>query len=205
MSYSSKILEDAVHTFSSLPSIGRKSALRMVLSLIKRDKQDITKFMDALAALRDDLKECSRCHNLSDDEICSICANSSRDQSLICIVESIRDVMAIEETDQYRGLYHVLGGVISPIEGVSAEDLNIADLIARITTNGIKEVILAISPTIDGDTTAFYLSRKLASLDLKMSVLSRGVAFGGELEYTDELTLGRSLLARIPYHQTMEG
>ncbi|MEM7103183.1 MAG: recombination mediator RecR [Bacteroidota bacterium] len=199
MNFSSKLIEEAVEAFASLPGIGRKTALRLVLHLLKEDKETVNKFGDSITRMREQIKFCSSCHNISDDPICSICTDKSRDSGLICVVESIKDIMAIENTNQYRGLYHVLGGVISPIDGVGPSDLNIESLMERVKSNGAREVIMAISPTIEGDTTIFYLSKQLKSLGLSVSTLARGIAFGGELEYTDELTLGRSIAARRPY------
>lgn len=199
MNFSSKLLEDAVVAFSSLPGIGKKSALRLALYLMNQE-QDVTQHIaDALVQMRKNIKKCKQCYNISDNDICNICANPRRDKNTICIVESIRDVMAIEETSQFRGLYHVLDGVISPIEGIGPADLNIVSLIDRIKKENAKEIIMAISPTIEGDTTIFYISKQLKDLPVKISVIARGVSFGGELEYADELTLGRSIAARTPY------
>lgn len=199
MTFSSKLIEKAVEAFSSLPGIGRKTALRLVLHLLKQDKNFTERFTGALSAMREGIRECRVCRNLSDDELCRICADARRDRSLACVVESVRDLMAIEETGQYRGLYHVLGGVISPIEGIGPSDLNIDDLVTRVQEGEIKEVIMAISPTIEGETTVYYLSRKLQPLGVQVSAIARGVSFGGDLEYADELTLGRSIVARVPY------
>jgi recombination protein RecR len=199
MNFSSRLIEEAVDAFASLPGIGRKTALRLVLHLIGREPEVSEQFADAVVRMRRGIKSCEICHNLSDERICSICADKRRDQSLVCVVESIRDVMAIEETGQYRGLYHVLGGVISPIEGVGPADLYIDSLAERVGEGVIKEVIMAISPTIEGDTTIFYISKKLRDQEVKVSTIARGVSFGGELEYADELTLGRSIVARTPY------
>jgi recombination protein RecR len=199
MNFSSRLIEEAVDAFASLPGIGRKTALRLVLHLIGREPEVSEQFADAVVRMRRGIKSCEICHNLSDERICSICADKRRDQSLVCVVESIRDVMAIEETGQYRGLYHVLGGVISPIEGVGPADLYIDSLAERVGEGVIKEVIMAISPTIEGDTTIYYISKKLRDQEVKVSTIARGVSFGGELEYADELTLGRSIVARTPY------
>jgi recombination protein RecR len=203
MNFSSKLIEEGVNAFASLPGIGKKTALRLVLHLINQPAEVSEQFGEAIVKMRRDIRQCSKCYNLSDESICSICSDRHRDQSLICIVENIRDVMAIEETGQYRGLYHVLGGIISPIEGVGPADLTIDALIQRVQEQEVKEVIMAISPTIEGDTTIFYISKKLAPQDVKVSTIARGVSFGGELEYADELTLGRSIIARMPY-QTKE-
>jgi recombination protein RecR len=199
MTFSSKLIEKAVEAFSSLPGIGRKSALRLVLHLLKQDKTTTEQFTSALTAMREGIRECRVCHNLADTEVCNICADARRDRSLVCVVENIRDLMAIEETSQYRGLYHVLGGIISPIEGVGPGDLNIETLAERVQQGEIKEVIMAISPTIEGETTIYYLSKKLQPLGVQVSAIARGVSFGGDLEYADELTLGRSIVARMPY------
>ncbi|MEY3248164.1 MAG: hypothetical protein RL742_207 [Bacteroidota bacterium] len=201
MNYSSKLIENAVEAFASLPGIGRKTALRLVLHLLKQDTQTTRQFAAALTTLREDIRECRTCHNLSDHEICAICADPRRDRALVCVVETIRDLLAIEDTGQYRGLYHVLGGIISPIEGVGPGDLNMESLLQRIEIGEIKEVIMAISPTIEGETTSYYLSKKLRESNIQISAIARGVSFGGELEYADELTLARSILARVPYTQ----
>jgi recombination protein RecR len=199
MNFSSKLIEEAVEAFASLPGIGKKTALRLVLHLIKQDEEKSEKFANAILQMRKNIKTCKQCHNISDDEICSICTNTRRDRSVICVVENIRDLMAIEDTGQFRGLYHVLGGVISPIEGISPFDLTIDSLLERIDKGEAKELIMAISPTIEGDTTIFYISKQLKGKDIKVSTIARGVSFGGELEYADELTLGRSILTRTPY------
>lgn len=199
MNFSSKYIEEAVDAFASLPGIGKKTALRQVLYLIKQEVEISEQFAEAILQMRRNIKQCEICHNLSDERVCNVCRDKRRDQSLLCIVENIRDVMAIEDTGQYRGLYHVLGGVISPIEGVGPSDLNIDSLIKRIAEGEIKEAIMAISPTIEGDTTIFFISKKLREYDVKVSTIARGVSFGGELEYADGLTLGRSIVTRIPY------
>lgn len=199
MNFSSKLIEEAVNAFASLPSIGRKTALRLVLHLMKQNPEYTEEFAEALVNMRKHIKTCSVCHNFSDDPVCSICADPRRDASLVCVVEGVRDVMAIEETGQYRGKYHILGGVISPIEGIGPNELNIDDLVQRVAEGTVKEIIMAVSPTIEGDTTIFYISKKLRDYDVKVSTIARGVSFGGELEYADELTLGRSILARVPY------
>lgn len=199
MNFSSKHIEAAVNAFSSLPGIGKKTALRLVLHLVDREKEITEQFANDILKMRQEIKQCKKCHNLSDDQLCVICADQRRQQKLICVVESIRDVMAIENTGQYRGLYHVLGGVISPIEGVGPEQLNIASLLERVDQEGVEEIIMAVSPTIEGDTTIFFLNKQLQSRSVRVSTIARGVAFGGELEYADGLTLGRSILARTPY------
>ena len=200
MSYSSKLLQEAVDAFSTLPGIGKKSALRMAMYLINKDQDEmINGFVRPINELIDNIKFCSDCHHLSDKEICNICYERRNKSNTICVVESIRDVMAIEDTNQYNDLYHVLGGVISPLDGISAEDININSLINRVEKYDIQEVILAISPTIEGDTTMYYISKKLSEFDVKVSLLARGISFGGELEYADELTLGRSIVTRTEY------
>ncbi|MFT5762836.1 MAG: recombination protein RecR [Saprospiraceae bacterium] len=204
MNFSSKLIEEAVNAFSSLPGIGKKSALRLVLHLMNQDKEVVESFGEAIVKMRNNLKNCKQCHNLSDTEICNICLDTSRDEQVICVVESIRDIMAIEDTGQFRGKYHILGGVINPIEGISPNDLNIESLVARIQKNAVSEIIMAISPTIEGDTTIFYVSKQLKNSPVKISTIARGVSFGGELEYADELTLGRSIIARTPYRKVLE-
>ncbi|HAD14433.1 MAG TPA: recombination protein RecR [Saprospirales bacterium] len=199
MTFSSKLIEKAVEAFATLPGIGRKTALRLVLHLLKQDKSSTEQFASALVAMREGIRECRQCHNLSDEEVCQICADPRRDKSLVCVVENIRDLMAIEDTGQFRGQYHVLGGIISPIEGVGPSDLNIDSLAIRVQQGEIREAIMAISPTIEGETTIFYLSKKLQPLGVQVSTIARGVSFGGDLEYADELTLGRSIVARTPY------
>ncbi len=199
MTFSSKLIEKAVEAFASLPGIGRKTALRLVLHLLKQDKSVTEQFAAALTAMREGIRECRQCHNLSDDDLCQICTDPRRDRSIVCVVENIRDLMAIEDTGQFRGLYHVLGGIISPIEGVGPADLNIESLEARAKQGEIREAIMAISPTIEGETTIFYISKKLQPLGVKVSTIARGVSFGGDLEYADELTLGRSIVTRTPY------
>lgn len=201
MNFSSKLIEEAVDAFASLPSIGKKTALRLVLHLISQQEETSEQFAEAIVKMRKNIKSCKVCHNISDASTCNICVDPRRDRSLVCIVESIRDVMAIEDTAQYKGLYHVLGGVISPIEGISPTDLTIESLVERIEKGEIKEVIMAISPTIEGDTTIFYISKKLKAHDVGVSTIARGISFGGELEYADELTLGRSIVARTPYQK----
>lgn len=201
MTFSSKLIEKAVEAFATLPGIGRKTALRLVLHLLKQDKTVTEQFATALVAMREGLRECRNCHNLSDEDVCQICADARRDRSTVCVVESVRDLMAIEDTGQYRGLYHLLGGIISPIEGIGPADLNIDSLMLRLQEGTVKEVVMAISPTIEGETTVYYLSKKLQPLGVQVSVIARGVSFGGDLEYADELTLGRSIAARLPYNR----
>jgi recombination protein RecR len=204
MNFSSKYIEEAVNAFAGLPGIGRKTALRLTLYLMKQGPEQTERVAQALLSMRKNIRECETCHNVSDENLCSICANKRRDRSVVCVVESIRDVMAIEDTGQYQGLYHVLGGVISPIEGVGPSDLNIDSLFMRLQQGEIKEIIMAVSPTIEGDTTVYYISRKLKDYEVKVSAIARGVSFGGELEYADEVTLGRSIVARVPYNAREE-
>ena len=199
MNFSSKLIEDAVEAFAALPGIGRRTALRLVLHLVSQDQDKTMNLTQTLSKMRSNIRECETCHNLSDEKMCSVCADIRRDKGTICVVESIRDVMAIEETQQYRGLYHVLGGVINPIEGIGPDKLNAETLMKRAAKEEVKEIIMAISPTIEGDTTIFYLTKNLKNFDVRVSTIARGVSFGGELEYADELTLGRSIVARVPY------
>lgn len=194
--YPSQLLEKAVGEFSKLPGVGRKTAMRLVLHLLKQEKSVVENFGNAIMTLKREVKYCKVCHNISDTETCLICANPKRDASVICVVESIRDVMAIEATQQFQGLYHVLGGVISPMDGIGPSDLEIASLVERVKMGNVKEVILALSPNMEGDTTNFFIFRKLAPFDVKMSVIARGISIGDELEYTDEVTLGRSIVNR---------
>lgn len=202
MKYSSKILEKAVEALNSLPSIGKKSALRMVLHLAGNNGDKKQKIIEALQGLIEDLKTCSVCSNYSDTEICDICSDPARNKNLICIVELVKDVMAIENTQQFSGVYHVLGGVISPLEGIGPEDLNIQSLLDRISGQEIDELIMAISPSIEGDTTIYYISKLIGS-SVKISTIARGVSFGGELEYADEMTLGRSIHGRVDYNKEL--
>jgi recombination protein RecR len=200
MNISSKLIQEAVGSFSALPGIGKRTALRLVLHLLNKESSLSVQLAESIKKMRLNIRFCSTCHNVSDEDICSICNSNSRIKSTICVVETIRDVMAIEDTGQYNGLYHVLGGVISPVDGIRPEDLYIQSLFDRIRGNPeINEIILAISPTIEGETTSYYISRNLEDDDVKISIIARGVSFGGELEYADELTLGRSILARTPY------
>lgn len=201
MKYSSQLIEKAVESFSALPGIGKKTALRLALHLLNKDAQWVQGFSDSFVRLKNELKECESCHNLGDEPICSICADSRRNTDVLCIVESIRDLMAIDETGHYHGLFHVLGGLISPIDGIGPDQLNIEDLVNRVEKLEIKEIVLAISPNIEGETTMFYISKKLKHLPVKISTISRGISFGGELEYADEVTLGRSIISRVPYYQ----
>jgi recombination protein RecR len=194
--YPSQLLEKAVQEFSKLPGVGRKTALRLVLHLLRQDTGDVDAFSDAIVRLKHEVKYCRVCHNISDNEICPICSNSRRDGSLVCVVENIQDVMAVENTQQFNGLYHVLGGVISPMDGIGPGDLEIDSLVSRVAEGNIREVILALSSTMEGDTTNFYIYRKMAPYDVKVSIIARGISIGDELEYTDEVTLGRSILNR---------
>lgn len=196
---SSVLLDDAVKEFSKLPGIGKKTALRLVLHLLRQSREDVEQFGNAFITLRNGIQYCKVCHNISDSEICGICSDERRDSSLICVVENINEVISIENTQQFHGLYHVLGGVISPMDGVGPSDLAIDELVARLEAGGIKEVILALSPTMEGDTTNFYLYKKLAKYDVEISTIARGVSIGDELEYADEVTLGRSIVNRTPY------
>ncbi len=199
MNFSSKLIEDSVNAFATLPGIGKKTALRLTLHLLNMPPEVSESLCEPILKMRQNIQFCSTCHNISDEVKCSICTDKGRDRSVICVVESIRDIMAIENTNQYRGLFHILGGVISPIEGIGPSDLNINTLIDRVKAGEVKEIIMAISPTIDGETTIFYLSKQLSELPVKITTLARGISFGGELEYADELTLGRSIAARLPY------
>ena len=199
MHYSSKLIEDAVQEIATLPGIGKKTALRLALFLLKADKKHTTRLAEALQKLRTEIQYCAHCHNVSDTPVCSLCANPHRDHSVICVVENIQDVLAIENTGQYQGLYHVLGGVISPVEGIGPEELHIDSLVQRAQKTQPQEIIFALSATIEGDTTVFYITKKLKGFATKVSTIARGVAIGGELEYTDEITLGRSITSRVSY------
>lgn len=200
--YSSVLLENAVNEFAKFPGIGRKSALRLVLHLLRQDTSQVEDFAESLLKLKREVKHCRICFNISDTEVCSICSNSSRDKSVICVVENVREVMAVESTIQFKGLYHVLGGVISPIDGISPSDLQIASLEERVKKGDIEEVILALSATMEGDTTNFYIYKRLQPYNVKISIIARGVSVGNEIEYTDEITLGRSILNRTPFDET---
>ena len=198
MNFSSSLIENAVAELSKLPGIGKKTALRLALHLLKQDVRAVEKFSEAIRTMRIEIKFCSRCHNVSDDTLCKICSSPSRQKGVLCVVESIRDVMAIESTNQHHGTYHVLGGIISPLDGIGPDAIQIDSLMDRIQKEQIEELIMALSPTLEGDTTTYYISKKLAGTSVKITTLSRGVAFGGELEYADELTLARSLQNRQP-------
>jgi len=197
--YPSQLLEKAVSEFSRLPGIGRKTALRLVLHLLRQPAEDVEQFASAVTRMKQEVKYCRVCHNISDTDVCSICSDHRRDGSVVCVVENIQDVMAIENTQQYHGLYHVLGGIISPMDGIGPSDIEIASLVERVEAGGIQEVILALSSTMEGDTTNFYISRKLEGTGVKLSIIARGISVGDELEYTDEVTLGRSILNRTPF------
>lgn len=203
MNIPSKYLDDLVEHFSSLPGIGKKTALRLVLNLLKRDEEELASFAESLSNIKDKIASCQICGNISDAEICGICAQSSRKNEIVCVVEDIRDILAIESTEQYFGTYHVLGGVISPMEGIGPADLNIDTLLNRVSQGEVEEVILALNASMEGDTTNFYLYRKLADYNIKLTTLSRGVAVGTELQYTDELTLGRSIVNRLPFEMNI--
>ena len=203
MNFSSKLLENAVSEFSSLPGIGQKTALRLVLHLLNRPLADVEKFTTALTVLKKKIRFCQVCNNISDHQVCEICSAVKRDKSMICVVEDTRDVMAIENTGQYHGVYHVMGGLISPMDGIGPSELNITSLLDRVSHGGISEVILALSATMEGDTTIFYLYKKLKDSGVQISAIARGIAFGGELEYVDEITLGRSIVTRVLYENTM--
>lgn len=199
--YPSAVLEDAVNEFAKLPGIGNKTALRLVLHLLRQDKSDVEHFGNTLITLKNEIRYCKMCHNISDSEVCLICGDKTRDSKTLCVVENIKDVMSIENTQQYRGLYHVLGGIISPMDGIGPSDLEIESLVSRVTTEEIKEVILALSPTMEGDTTNYYIYRKLSQSNVVISTIARGVSIGNELEYADEITLGRSILNRTLFTQ----
>ena len=199
--YSSALLEKAVGEFAKLPGIGCKTALRLVLFMLRQGDNDVDQFVNAVSKMKREVKYCRVCHNISDTDVCPICSDHSRDAAIICVVENVQDVLAVENTQQFHGLYHVLGGIISPMDGIGPADLEIDSLVSRVAAGGVKEVILALSSTMEGDTTNFYISRKLADYPVKLSVIARGISVGDELEYTDEVTLGRSILNRTPFNQ----
>jgi recombination protein RecR len=203
MNFSSKLLENAVAEFAKLPGVGQKTALRLVLHLLNQDKQEVERFSTTISKLRNEIQFCSVCHNISDNSVCEICSSHKRDRSLICVVEDTRDVMAIENTNQYNGVYHVLGGLISPMDGVGPSDLQVDTLVERLKANETKELIFALSATMEGDTTLFYLHKRVKSFNITVSTIARGIAFGGELEYVDEITLGRSIATRVPYENSL--
>ena len=198
MQFSSSLLENAVNEFAKLPGIGKKTALRLVLHLLKQDSQEVNQFSEVMSRMRSEIKFCQRCFNVADGDICSICANSARKQEIICVVESIRDVIAIESTQQYNGIYHILGGVISPLDGIGPDQLHIEALVNRVQKEKTEEIIFALNPNIQGDTTIYYIQKKLQSAPVRITTIARGIAFGGELEYADEMTLARSLQNRLP-------
>lgn len=201
MIFSSTLLENAVNEFSRLPGIGKKTALRLVLHLLKQDENEVERFSNAMATMRREIRFCKKCHNISDKELCNTCSNPMRRQQVICVVESIRDVIAIESTQQFNGVYHVLGGIISPLDGIGPEQLNIDSLIKRVAEEKSEEIIFALNPNIQGDTTVYYIGRKLQGFPVKITTIARGIAFGGELEYADEMTLAKSISNRIPVEQ----
>jgi recombination protein RecR len=205
MQLPSSLLENAVNEFAKLPGIGKKTALRLVLHLLRQDEGEVNHFGDTITKMRKDIKFCQRCYNISDADICAICANSMRNQQMICVVENIRDVIAVETTQQYNGTYHVLGGVISPLDGIGPDQLNIEGLVQRIHKEEIEELIFALNPNIQGDTTIFYIQKKLKNSACKVTTIARGIAFGGELEYADEMTLARSISNRLPVNQYVNG
>lgn len=198
MIFSSSLLENAVNEFAKLPGIGKKTALRLVLHLIKQESNDVSKFSEAIARMREEIKFCNRCHNISDTVLCNICTNHSRKQDMLCVVENIRDVIAVESTQQFNGVYHILGGIISPLDGIGPEQLTIDSLVQRVENEAITEIIFALNANIQGDTTIYYISKRLKNFPLKITTIARGIAFGGELEYADEMTLARSITNRIP-------
>lgn len=203
MDFPSKLLEQAVNEFASLPGIGKKTALRLVLHLLKRDASQVDSFGNSLIRLRNEIGYCKNCHNISDAALCHVCANPLRDQSLVCVVEDIRDVMAIENTGQYRGTYHLLGGIISPMDGVGPKDLNIDTLIEKVASGKVREVIMALSTTMEGDTTNFFIYKKLKDHNIAISTIARGISIGDELQYADEVTLARSIMNRVPYENSL--
>jgi recombination protein RecR len=204
MQLPSSLLENAVAQFAKLPGIGKKTALRLVLHLLKQDIEDVALFGDTIAKMRREIQFCSRCNNISDGPICSICANTMRKQQIICVVENIRDVIAIESTQQFNGTYHVLGGIISPLDGIGPDQLSIELLVNRIATEQVEELVFALSPNIQGDTTIYFIQKKIAHLNCKVTTIARGIAFGGELEYADEMTLARSIANRLPVQQYVQ-
>lgn len=205
MQFSSALLENAVQAFSKLPGIGKKTALRLVLHLLKQEEATVTQFSEAITRLKKEIKFCTRCGNIADKSLCSICDNPGRKQQLICVVESIRDVIAIESTQQFNGIYHILGGIISPLDGIGPEQLTIDSLVDRIKKEKTEEIIFALNPTIQGDTTIYYIQKKLQDQPVRITTIARGVAFGGELEYADEMTLARSLQNRLPVERYVNG
>lgn len=203
MNFSSKLLENAVNEFSKLPGVGQKTALRLVLHLLNEPNAEVIQLADALVELKTKIRYCTICQNVSDHDICNICSSSKRNKEVVCIVEDTRDVMAIENTNQFNGIYHVLGGLISPMDGIGPSDIRIEALIDRLSKGNIQEVIMALSATMEGDTTIFYLYKRIKDFDIQISTIARGIAFGGELEYVDEITLGRSIVTRVPYERSI--
>ncbi len=203
MNFSSKLLENAVNEFSKLPGIGQKTALRLVLHLLNKEQEEVDLFGSSIIKLKQEIKHCNICRNIADNHICEICLSGKRDQEIICVVEDTRDVMAVENTSQYFGVYHVLGGLISPMDGIGPSDLFIDALVQRVATTPVKEVILALSATMEGDTTLFYLYKRLKDFQIPITTIAKGIAFGGELEYADEITLGRSIVTRVPYENSI--
>ncbi|HLG02681.1 MAG TPA: recombination mediator RecR [Bacteroidia bacterium] len=203
MHYPSKLIEEAVEAFAQLPGVGRKTALRYVLHLLRQDEQLVKKFGNTFSRLLDELKYCRSCHNISDLDTCTICSSPKRDHSVVCVVEDVRDVMAIENTQQYTGVYHVLGGIISPMDGIGPNDLQIDSLVTRVAAGHVKEVIMALSTTMEGDTTNFYIFKRLKEYMIPVTTIARGISIGDELEYADEVTLGRSIVNRVPYERTL--
>ncbi|MBP1616197.1 MAG: recombination protein RecR [Bacteroidetes bacterium] len=200
--YPSVLLENAVNEFSKLPGIGRKTALRLVLHLLRQETSDVEQFSSAMTILRKEVKHCRVCHNISDHDVCPICSDPRRDETTVCIVENVKEVMVIENTAQFKGLYHVLGGIISPIEGIGPSDLEIESLVSRVAEGKVKEVIFALSTTMEGDTTNFYIYKKLKPYNIKVSMIARGISIGDEIEYADEITLGRSIVNRMPFNES---
>jgi recombination protein RecR len=205
MIFSSSLLENAVNEFAKLPGIGKKTALRLVLHLIKQDVEEVNGFSNAVSTLRQQIKFCTKCHNIADKTLCNICSNPMRKQDIICVVENIRDVIAIESTQQFNGTYHVLGGIISPLDGIGPDQLQIDSLISRVKTENPTELIFALNPNVQGDTTVYYISKKLQSIEIKITTIARGIAFGGELEYADEMTLAKSITNRIAVQNYING
>lgn len=203
MNFPSKLIEDAVNEFSKLPGVGKRTALRFVLHLMKQEKGDVEQFGNAFIKLRREIRYCDKCHNISDKPLCEVCANPHRDHSTLCVVEDIRDFMAIENTQQYRGAYHVLGGIISPMDGIGPSELNIETLIKKAESGEVKEIIMALSTTMEGDTTNFYIYKRLKEFNITISTIARGISIGDELEFADEITLGRSIVNRTPYESTL--
>jgi len=201
MIFSSTLLENAVNEFAKLPGIGKKTALRLALHLLKQDEEQVSVFSERVARMRREIRFCQKCHNIADQDLCNICSNTMRRKETICVVESIRDVIAIESTQQFNGVYHVLGGVISPLDGISPDQLQISSLLARIPADEVQEIIFALNPNIQGDTTIYYISRQLKETPVRITTIARGISFGGELEYADEMTLGKSIVNRIPVQQ----